>query len=214
METIGSGAVTAPFSACADSDVIIIIGANPTVNHPVAATFIKNATKRGAKLVVIDPRGQSLSRFATHNLRFRPGTDVALLNAILHVVVDEKLYDPEYVERFTDGFDQFAKSLKSCTPEAMAPLCGIDAETLRAVAVRNQSRGDDFLGHGDLATCSRNRQCSVPHRLGVALRTGWPTGGRAASVAWSKQRPGGFGRGVNPNVFAGLSSSRRQPVSV
>ncbi|MDR3638730.1 MAG: formate dehydrogenase subunit alpha [Isosphaeraceae bacterium] len=134
METIGSGAVTASFSECRHSEVIIVIGANPTVNHPVAATFIKNAAKRGAKLIVMDPRGQALSRHATHMLPFRPGTDVALLNALIQVIIEEKLYDPAYVERFTTGFEELSRQVMPCTPEAMAPLCGIDASLLREVA--------------------------------------------------------------------------------
>jgi formate dehydrogenase major subunit len=89
FEGIGSGAVTAPFSAALDAETIIVIGANPTSNHPVAATFIKNAVKRGAKLIVADPRGQGLSRHATINLRFKPGSDVALLNAMLHTIITE-----------------------------------------------------------------------------------------------------------------------------
>src|SRR5439155_12545661 len=83
MEGIGSGAVTAPFTAAADADVIIIIGARPTDNHPVAATFFKQAAKRGAKLIVMDPRGQVMARYATHMLRFKPARDVAMLNALL-----------------------------------------------------------------------------------------------------------------------------------
>src|SRR5437762_3110244 len=89
MEGIGSGAVTAPFTAAADAEVIIIIGARPTENHPVAATFFKQATKRGAKLFVMDPRGQVMARYATKMLRFKPGRDVALLNALLHTIVEE-----------------------------------------------------------------------------------------------------------------------------
>ena len=134
LETIGSSAVTASFSACAESDVIVVIGANPTVNHPVAATFIKNAVKRGAALIVMDPRGQALSRHASHMLRFRPGTDVALLNAILNVIIIEELYDRDYVKKFTSGFTEFAEAVRPCTPEVMAPICGIDAATLRTVA--------------------------------------------------------------------------------
>ena len=88
MEGIGSGAVTAPFTACKNSDVIIVIGANPTENHPVAATYFKQAAKRGAKLIVMDPRGTALKRHATHMLQFKNGTDVALLNAMLNVIVD------------------------------------------------------------------------------------------------------------------------------
>jgi formate dehydrogenase major subunit len=134
METIGSGAVTAPFAACAQSDVIIVIGANPTVNHPVAATFIKNAAKRGAKLIVIDPRKQALSRHAAYHLAFRPGTDVALLNALLHTIIDEGLTNPDYIAQYTLGFEALRKGVAGFSPEAMSPICGIDAATLRAVA--------------------------------------------------------------------------------
>ena len=134
METIGSGAVTAPFSECLHSDLIFVIGANPTVNHPVAATFIKNAAKRGATLVVADPRGQSLSRHATHNLAFRAGTDVALLNAMIHTIIEEGLTNPTYIEQFTEGFAELRDKIAPFTPEAMASLCGIEAERLREVA--------------------------------------------------------------------------------
>ena len=96
LDGIGSGAVTAPFTACADAEVVIVIGANPTENHPVAATFFKQAAKRGT-LIVMDPRGQALKRHATHMLEFKPGTDVALLNAMLNVIVSEELYDEQYV---------------------------------------------------------------------------------------------------------------------
>jgi formate dehydrogenase major subunit len=134
METIGSGAVTAPFSACAEADVIVVIGANPAVNHPVAATFIKNAAKRGAKLVVIDPRQQPLSRLATYHLAFRPGTDVALLNALIHTIIEEGLANRGYIEEYTEGFDELKARVAGFSPEAMAPICGVDAETLREVA--------------------------------------------------------------------------------
>ncbi len=134
MEGIGSGAVTATFNQCAHSDVIVVIGANPTENHPVAATFFKQAVKRGAKLIVMDPRGQALKRYATHVLQFTNGTDVALLNALLNVIVTEKLYDAQYIQTFTEGFTALAENVRPYTPEAMAPICGIDAETLRLVA--------------------------------------------------------------------------------
>ena len=89
MEGLNSGAVSAPFAAAMDAEVIIVIGANPTVNHPVAATYLKNAAKRGAKLIVMDPRTQSLSRHATKHLAFKPGSDVAMLNAMLHTIITE-----------------------------------------------------------------------------------------------------------------------------
>ncbi|MFN4166178.1 MAG: formate dehydrogenase subunit alpha [Ferrovibrio sp.] len=135
MEGIGSAAVTAPFAAAMDAEVIVVIGANPTVNHPVAATFIKNAVRQnGAKLVVIDPRGQALSRHATYNLKFKPGSDVALLNAMLNVIIAEGLTSPAYLQRFVDGFPDLEQAVKDATPEAMAPLCGIAPDIIRAVA--------------------------------------------------------------------------------
>jgi len=134
IEGIGSGAVTAPFMAAEDSDVIIVIGANPTENHPVAATFFKNAAKRGAALIVMDPRGQALKRHASHMLQFKPGRDVAMLNALLHVIIEEGLHDKQYVQAHTDDFEKLKEHVKAYAPEAMAPICGIDAETLRLVA--------------------------------------------------------------------------------
>ncbi|MGZ6022357.1 MAG: molybdopterin-dependent oxidoreductase, partial [Rhizomicrobium sp.] len=108
LEGVGSAAVTATFNECKNSDVIIVIGANPTENHPVAATFFKQAAKRGAKLIVMDPRGQALKRHAKHMLQFTPGTDVAMLNAMLNVIVTEELYDRQYVQTYTEGFAQLA----------------------------------------------------------------------------------------------------------
>ena len=134
LEGVGSGAVTAPFTEAMNSDVIVVIGANPTINHPVAATFFKNATKIGAQLIVMDPRGQALSRHATHMLQFKGGSDVALLNAIMHVIVEKGLYDENYITGFTEGFDDLKEHLKAFTPEAMSPICGVDPTTIQTVA--------------------------------------------------------------------------------
>src|SRR3712207_3398635 len=106
MEGIGTGAVTAPFNDALHADVIIVIGANPTENHPVAATYFKQAAKNGSTLIVMDPRGQALKKHATYMLQFRPGADVAMLNAIMHVIVEERLYDAQYVQAHTEGFER------------------------------------------------------------------------------------------------------------
>ena len=149
LEGIGSGAVTAPFTACEDSDVIIVIGANPTENHPVAATFFKQAAKRST-LIVMDPRGQALKRHATHMLQFNPGTDVALLNALLNVIVTEGLYDRQYIDAHVSGFEAFSRHILDFTPEEMAPICGIEAPMLREVArtYARAERGIIFWGMG------------------------------------------------------------------
>jgi formate dehydrogenase major subunit len=134
MEGVGSGAVSATFNECKNSEVIVVIGANPTENHPVAATFFKQAAKRGADLIVMDPRGQALKPHATHMLQFRNGTDVAMLNAILNVIVTEKLYDQQYIQTYTEGFPALAEHVKDFTPEEMGPICGIEPDVLRTVA--------------------------------------------------------------------------------
>jgi formate dehydrogenase major subunit len=134
LEGVGSAAVTATFNEVKNSDLIIVIGANPTENHPVAATYFKQAAKRGAKLVVMDPRGQALKRHAWRMMQFRGGSDVAMLNAMLNVIVTEKLYDAQYIQTYVEGFEAWADNVKDFTPEEMAPICGIEAETLREVA--------------------------------------------------------------------------------
>ncbi len=134
MENVGSGAVTATFNEIENADVAIVIGANPVENHPVAATYFKQFTKRGGKLIVMDPRGVGLRRFASHMLQFKPGADVSMLNAIMHVIVEEDLYDRQYIEAFTENWEAEKAHLAQFPPEKMAEICGIDAETLRDVA--------------------------------------------------------------------------------
>src|SRR3954447_3201629 len=134
LEGVGSGAVSATFNECKNSEVIVVIGANPIENHPVAATFFKQAANRGAKLVVMDPRGQALKRHAWRMMQFKNGADVAMLNAMLNVIVEEKLYDQQYIQTYVEGFDAWKETIKAFTPEEMAPICGIEADTLREVA--------------------------------------------------------------------------------
>ncbi len=150
LETIGSGAVTAPFYEVEHSDVIIVIGANPTENHPVAATFFKNAAKNGSKLIVMDPRGHSLKKHAAHMLQFKPGSDVALLNSIMNVIVEENLFNSEYIKKQTEGFEKLRKHLMNYSPDIMQNETGIDPELIREVArlYANTNKGIIFWGMG------------------------------------------------------------------
>ena len=106
LETIGSGAVSNQVSDGTEADVIIVIGARPTANHPVAATFMKNAVKRGSKMIVIEPYGADLIRHATHFLQLRPSTDVLLLNAMMQTIIAENLHNREFIKDHTTGFDE------------------------------------------------------------------------------------------------------------
>ncbi len=135
MEAIGTGAVTAPVSEIKNADVAIVIGARPTQNHPVAATFMKNAIKNnGLKLIIMDPREQDLSKIATKHLKFKPGKDVALLNAMLNVIIYEGLVDRQYIEKNTEGYLNLKEHVKDFTPEEMSNICGIDPEEIRETA--------------------------------------------------------------------------------
>src|SRR5690606_32680987 len=122
LENVGSAAVTATFNEIENADCAIVIGANPVENHPVAATFFKQFAKRGGKLIVMDPRGQALKRHATHMLQFKPGADVSMLNAIMHVIVEEELYDRQYIAAMTENWDAMKAHLAGFTPEKMEAI--------------------------------------------------------------------------------------------
>ncbi len=134
LEGIGSGAVSNQVNDVMRAEVIFLIGANPISNHPVAATWIKNAAKNGATLIYADPRRSELARHAAHMLQFKPDTDVALLNAMMHVIVQEGLVNERFIQDRTSGYEELKKNVAGYSPEAMAPVCGIPAEKIREVA--------------------------------------------------------------------------------
>ena len=134
LEGVGSGSVTNQVNDIEHSEFILVIGSNPTSNHPVAATWMKNAAKRGAKVVVADPRGTDLGKHAWRALHFKADTDVAMLNAMLHVIIEEGLVNEAFIRQRVNNFDAIKANIQDFSPEAMAPICGIDAHTLREVA--------------------------------------------------------------------------------
>ncbi len=136
MEGVNSGAVSAPFTAAKDAECIIVIGARPSENHPVASTYLKAAVKDGADLILMDPRGQNsgLGRYATHHIRFKPSKDVALLNAMIHTIIEEGMTDVQYIQAHTEGYDELKAKVQAFSPEKMAPVCGISSEKIREIA--------------------------------------------------------------------------------
>ena len=210
LEGVGSGAVSAPFMAAEDADVIVVIGANPIENHPVAATFFKNAAERGAKLVVMDPRGQALKRHATHMLQFRPGRDVAMLNAMLHTIVEEKLYDRQYVQANTEDFEKLVENVRDFPPETMAEICGIPAKTLREVA-RLYARAEAaiiFWGMGvsQHVHGTDNTRCLIA--LALCDRPDRAPRHGPAPPARPEQRAGRLRRRPHPDVLPRLQAGR------
>jgi formate dehydrogenase major subunit len=134
LEGVGSAAVSNQVNDVEHAELILVIGANPTANHPVAATWMKNAAQRGAKIVLADPRITDIGRYAWRTLQFRADADVALLNAMIHTVIDEGLVNEDFVKARANNFEALKQNVQGYSAEAMAPICGVPAETIREVA--------------------------------------------------------------------------------
>ncbi len=135
METIGSGAVTNVFADVEHSAVALVTGSNVTSNHPVAATFMKAAAKKGTKLIMVDVRRHDLADFCTHFAQIKPGTDVAFYNGVMHTLIAEGLVDQEYIAAHTEDFEKLKTLLLSdYSPEVASQICGVPADEIRAIA--------------------------------------------------------------------------------
>jgi len=134
LEMIGSGAVTTTYGDVLNAELALVTGSNATANHPVAATFFKQAAASGTKLLVVDPRWTPLCDHAWRFCQIRSGSDVAFYNGMMNVIVAEDLVDHEYVARFTHDFERVAETVARYTPEVASGLCGVPADTIREVA--------------------------------------------------------------------------------
>ena len=132
--TLGSGAMTNSIAEVKNNDVIFVIGSNTTETHPVIAYFMRQAQSSGAKLIVAEPRAIELTKGADSFVQIKPGTNVALLNAMMHVIYTEDLHDKEYIKSRTENFDNFVEAIKNFTPEMGAEICGCEAEDIRIAA--------------------------------------------------------------------------------
>ncbi len=172
IEGIGSGGVTCQVADVADCEVMFVIGANPTSNHPVAATFMKNEAEKGKTMMVADPRRIELTRLATHPLQFKPDTDVALLNAMIYTIIDEGLTNDAFINERTEGFAELRDNvMNGYSPEDMASVVGIDAATIRECARLIATRRTIFfwgMGISQHIHGTDNSRCLIA----LALMTG------------------------------------------
>ena len=145
---LGTGAATNSFNDIEKAETILICGANATENHPIIGARIKQAALNGAKLIVIDPRQIELSKYAAIHLRPRPGTNIPLLNAMASVIVEEKLFDQEFVSNRVDEWDEFCAFVKEFQPHAVASLCGVEASLIRDAARLYATRKPSMCFHG------------------------------------------------------------------
>ncbi len=166
METIGSGAVTNVFADVERADVALITGSNTTHNHPVAATFMKEAAKQGTKLIVVDVRRHELANFAEHFAQIRPGTDVAFYNGVMHVLINEGLVDQDFVAARTEGFEELRELvMRDYSPQKAAMICGIAADEITAIA-RTIGNADSMIvfwgmGISQHTTGTDNARCLI-----------------------------------------------------
>ena len=127
---VGKGAMTNSIEELAGTDLLLVAGSNTTEAHPVISLRMKRAVRNGAKLIVIDPRKIELTKWATRHLQINIGTDIPLFNAFAHVMIKEGLYDREYVEKRTEGFQELAKHVEFYTPEYASEICGVSANEI------------------------------------------------------------------------------------
>ncbi|TDK68448.1 formate dehydrogenase subunit alpha [Sapientia aquatica] len=190
-QTLGESAGTQTFDSVMKSDVIMIIGANPAAAHPVFASQMKRRLRQGAKLIVIDPRTTEMVKSphiqADYHLKLKPGTNVAVITALAHVIMSEKLFDADYIAQRcdTESFEHWTKFVlkPENSPEAMEPITGVSAEELRGAA-RMYAQGNNGAIYYGLGV--------TEHAQGSTMVIG------IANLAMATGNVGREGVGVNP----------------
>ncbi len=206
----GSGAMTNSIDEVEGSDVIFVIGSNPTENHPVIGSKIKRAIKNGTKLIVADPRNIELSSMADICLHQKPGTDVALINGLMHIMIKEGLYDKKFVEERTEGFDDMASTVEEYTPEKVAQITGVSAEDIIKTARLFASAEKGAIYYAMGITQHSNGTDNVMSLANLAMITG-NVGKECTGVnplRGQNNVQGACDMGALPNVYTGY-----QPVN-
>jgi len=182
--SFGSGAMTNSIAELEDADCILVIGSNTNENHPVIAARIKRAARlKNKDLIVIDPRRQDLVRHARLWLRQIPGTDIALINGMMQVIIEEQLYDQTYVAERTENFEALKETVAKYTPEYAERICGVPASQLTAAA----------------RMYARARAGSIVYCMGITQHTvGTDNVKTLANLAMLCGNVGIHGGGVNP----------------
>jgi len=197
--------MTNSFADFEKAKMFLVIGSNMTEAHPVAASFLKNAVTKGAELYVVDPRYTDLAKRATCHLQIKVGSDIALLNGIMHVLIAEEIYDKEYVARCCVGFEELKKKVMAYPPERVAPICGVDAETIRQVARQLASIKPAMLIYTlgiTEHTCGVNNVVTCANLQMLLGNVGFECGG-VNPLRGQNNVQGACDMGALPNVFPG-----------
>ena len=150
QRTFGTGAATNSIDDLYETNCVLLIGANPTDAHPVTGARIKQVVMKGTPLIVIDPRRIELAKYATYHLQLRPGTNVALLNMMLHYIIKEGAEDKEFLTNRTEGYDEFKEQILKLDVDQMEQITGVDKNLVREAALlyAKSSTAMEFHGLG------------------------------------------------------------------
>ncbi len=148
QRSFGTGAATNSIEDVKHTDCILVIGANPTDAHPVTGAKLKQFAMKGKTTIVIDPRRTELARYATHHLALKPGTNVALLNMMLHYIVAEGLVNENFVQTRTEGFEDFKNYILNIDIDEMALITGVEKESVKAAAIAYAKAPNAMSFHG------------------------------------------------------------------
>ena len=208
METLGASAATNSIQDIDLARLILVVGANPTESHPVVGARIKQAHRRGAFVIVIDPRRTELARLADLHLQLRPGSNVALLNAMGHVLVKEGLLEQRFIAERTDGIDEWIKTVSDCTPETAEAISGVPAHLIYQAARHYGSSSASLCVHGLGVTEHRWGSHGVIALCNLALATGniGKPGTGINPLRGQNNVQGASDMGCLPTYFAGYQS--------
>lgn len=170
--SLGSGSMTNPIESLLHSDVIMIIGSNTAEQHPAVALHIMESRRNGARILVIDPRRTQMAGIADIHLQLRPGTDIALLNAMLNVIIREGLIDEEFIRSRTEGFDEVRDRIAEYTPEMASRICDVPAELIKDAAVMYGGAGSAAIVYAMGITQHAHGTDNVQAIVNLALATG------------------------------------------
>ena len=150
QQTFGTGAATNSTEDIYHADLFLVIGANPTNAHPVTGSKIKQQVMKGKKLIVLDPITTELAKLADYHIRLRPGTNVAVLNMMLHFIVKSKMFNKDFIDKRTEGFDTFLKEIEKQDVDKLAKVAGVDKQLVKeaAIAYATAKNSMEFQGLG------------------------------------------------------------------
>ena len=203
-KALGTGAGTNSFEDVDHSDCIMIVGANPTAAHPVFGSRIVQAVLRGAKLIVLDPRDTELAELADEHLALTPGSNVAVINALLYVVFDEGLVDEAFIADHTEDVDKAREAVKTCTPEWAEGISGVSADQIRRAARLYASVESACILWGLGVTEAGHGSNTVFGLIDLALATGnmGRLGTGTNPIRGQNNVQGASDVGALPNVFS------------